>query len=52
MVLIMEYSFGGGIKASNYRHVHRIYELEGISEDEKNKYINDLKKINLRFILK
>lgn len=27
--------FCGGIKASNYRHVQRIYELEDISEDEK-----------------
>lgn len=44
MVLIMEESFCGGIKASNYRHVRRIYELEDISEDEKNKYLNDLKK--------
>lgn len=26
---------GGGIKASNYRHVQRIYELNDISEDEK-----------------
>ena len=42
--VIMEDSFCGGIKASNYRHVRRIYELEDISEDEKNKYVNDLKK--------
>mgnify|MGYP003181135988 CR=1 FL=1 len=27
--------FCGGIKASNYRHVQRIYELNDISEDEK-----------------
>ena len=37
-------SFCGGIKASNYRHVRRIYELEDISEDEKNRYLKDLKK--------
>lgn len=36
--------FCGGIKASNYRHVQRIYELEDISEDEKNRYLKDLKK--------
>lgn len=35
-----------GIKASNYRHVQRIYELNDISEDEKNRYSNDLKKNN------
>lgn len=39
-------SFCGGIKASNYRHVQRIYELEDISEDEKNRYLNDLKMNN------
>lgn len=38
--------FCGGIKASNYRHVQRIYELEDISEDEKNRYLNDLKMNN------
>lgn len=39
--------FCGGIKASNYRHVQRIYELNDISEDEKkNRYSNDLKKNN------
>ena len=27
--------FCGGIKASNYRHVQRIYELNDISENEK-----------------
>lgn len=27
--------FCGGIKASNYSHVQRIYELNDISEDEK-----------------
>lgn len=27
--------FCGGIKASNYRHIQRIYELNDISEDEK-----------------
>lgn len=43
----MEDSFCGGIKASNYEHVRRIYELEGSSEDKKR-----FKKINLRFILK
>ena len=40
-------SFCGGIKASNFRHVQRIYELEDISEDEKNRYLNDLKKNKL-----
>ena len=39
-------SFCGGIKASNYRHVQRIYELNDISEDEKNGYSNYLKKNN------
>lgn len=39
-------SFCGGIKASNYRHVQRIYELNDISEDEKNRYSNYLKKNN------
>ena len=39
-------SFCGGIKASNYRHVQRIYELEDISEYEKNRYLKDLKKNN------
>lgn len=38
--------FCGGIKASNYRHVQRIYELNDISEDEKNRYLNDLKMNN------
>lgn len=38
--------FCGGIKASNYRHVQRIYELNDISEDEKNRYSNYLKKNN------
>ena len=38
--------FCGGIKTSNYRHVQRIYELNDISEDEKNRYSNDLKKNN------
>lgn len=38
--------FCGGIKASNYRHVQRIYELNDISEDKKNRYSNDLKKNN------
>lgn len=36
--------FCGGIKASNYRHIQRIYELNDISEDEKNRYSNDFKK--------
>ena len=40
----MAESFCGGIKASPYRHVQRIYELEDISEDEKNRYLDDLKK--------
>ena len=40
----MKDSFCGGIKASNYWHVRRIYELGEISEDEKNKYLYDLKK--------
>lgn len=39
-------SFCRGIKASNYRHVQRIYELEDISEYEKNRYLKDLKKNN------
>ncbi len=38
--------FCGGIKSSNYRHVQRIYKLNDISEDEKNRYSNDLKKNN------
>lgn len=38
--------FCRGIKASNYRHVQRIYELNDISEDEKNRYLNDLKMNN------
>ena len=40
----MANGFCGGIKAYNYWHVKRIYELENISEDEKNRYLNDLKK--------
>ena len=40
----MANGFCGGIKAYNYVYVKRIYELENISEDEKNRYLNDLKK--------
>ena len=40
----MQDSFCGGMKASNYSYLRRIYEYENISEEMKNEYMDDLKK--------